>query len=83
MPEIDQRLIDVCNELDFVLICLPPKNFAHRYSELISEVLFEVFREQERNRFFVSALLDRDEARLLFGGGDMAAGGHAHHHGCL
>ena len=31
----------------------------------------------------VSALLDRDEARLLFGGGDMAAGGHAHHHGCL
>lgn len=59
LPEIDQRLIDVCNELDFVLICLPPKNFAHRYSELISEVLFEVFREQERNRFFVSALLDR------------------------
>lgn len=59
LPEIDQRLIDVCNELDFVLICLPPKNFAHRYSELISEVLFQVFREQERNRFFVSALLDR------------------------
>ena len=59
LPEVDQRLIDVCNELDFVLICLPPKNFAHRYSELISEVLFQVFQEQERNRFFVSALLDR------------------------
>lgn len=29
----------------------------------------------------VSALLDREEARLLFGGAEQAEGGHGHHHG--
>ena len=59
LPAIDQRLIDVCNELDFVLIRMPPNTYVHRYSELISEVLFSIFREQEKDRFFVSSLIDR------------------------
>lgn len=59
LPEIDQRLIDLCNELDFVLICMPYQELGLRYSELIREVLFEIFHEQEKDRLFVSTLLDR------------------------
>lgn len=59
LPEIDQRLIDVCDELGFVLISMPPGKINLRYSELLTEVLFSIFREQQRNRFFVSTILDR------------------------
>ena len=59
LPEIDQRLIDCCNELDFVLISMPKGEVGRKYSEVISEVLFEIFREQTQEHFFVSSLLDR------------------------
>lgn len=59
VPEIDQRLLDLCDELDFPLICMPPGQTNLRYSETIREVLFEVYREQQREQFFVSTLLDR------------------------
>jgi len=59
LPEIDQSLIDICNELDFPLICMPKGNLNLRYSEAIGEILFEVFRDQQRERYFVSDLLDR------------------------
>ena len=59
MPEIDQKLIDVCDELGFVLISMPPMKMDLRYSEVITEVLFSIFREQQKKRFFVSSILDR------------------------
>lgn len=59
LPEIDRKLIDVCDELGFVLISMPPKKITLRYSEVITEVLFSIFREQQKNRFFVSSILDR------------------------
>ena len=59
VPRIDQRLMDLCNELGFPLICMPRGQTALRYSEVIREVLFEVYREQQREQFFVSTLLDR------------------------
>ena len=59
VPEIDQRLMDLCNELGFPLICMPRGQSSLRYSEVIREVLFEVYREQQREQFFVSTLLDR------------------------
>lgn len=59
VPKIDQKLIDLCDQMDFVLICMPPGQTNLRYSEVIREVLFEVYREQQREQFFVSTLLDR------------------------
>lgn len=59
MPEIDPKLIDVCDELGFVLISMPPMKMDLRYSEVITEVLFSIFREQQKERFFVSSILDR------------------------
>lgn len=59
MPEVSPKLIELCDELDFVLICMPRDNVSQRYGDAISDILFAVFREQERKRFFVSTLLDR------------------------
>lgn len=59
LPQVDPQLIDVCDELDFPLICMPHGKLNLRYSEAIGEILFEVFRDQQRERYFVSDLLDR------------------------
>lgn len=59
LPQVDQKLIDICDELDFPLICMPYGKLNLRYSEAIGEILFEVFRDQQRERYFVSDLLDR------------------------
>lgn len=59
VKEIDQRLIDECDRLNFPLICMPRGHAGLRYSEVIREVLFEIYREQQREQFFVSTLLDR------------------------
>ena len=59
LPEIDQKLIDCCDELDFVLICMPKGRADRRYSEAISEVMFEIYRTHSRSHFFVSTLIDR------------------------
>jgi len=59
LPEINQALIDTCDELDFVLISMPPMRADLRYSKLLTEVLFSIFREQQRERYFVSSILDR------------------------
>ena len=59
VKKIDQRLLDECDRLDFPLICMPRGQAGLKYSEVISEVMFEVFREHQREQFFVSTLLDR------------------------
>ena len=59
MPEVDKRLMELCDELDFVLICMPVGQTNLRYSEAIREILFKIYREQEREHFFVTALLSR------------------------
>lgn len=59
LPEVDQRLIDLCNELDFPLICMPEGRINIRYSEVIGEIMFEVFRSRQKESYFVSELLQR------------------------
>lgn len=59
MPEIDQRLLDCCNELGFPLISMPYGEYERLYADVINEVLFEVFRAQQREHYFVSNILDR------------------------
>lgn len=59
VPQIDQKLIDLCDALNFVLICMPKGQITLRYSELIREIMFAVYREQQQEEFFVSTLLER------------------------
>ena len=59
MPEVSPRLIRLCDELDFPLICMPKGKLSLRYSEAIGEIMFEVFHQRQREGYFVSDLLDR------------------------
>ncbi len=59
MPSVDKRLIDLANELDFVLICMPKNRMNLRYSEAISEVMEAIFKDQNTNIYFANEILER------------------------
>lgn len=56
LPKIDQRLIDLANELDFVLIQMP-KLKTLRYGEVIANVSEYIYNDRVRNDFIVSDIL--------------------------
>ncbi|MDO4544549.1 MAG: PucR family transcriptional regulator ligand-binding domain-containing protein [Bacillota bacterium] len=58
MPRIDKRLIDLANELDFVLIQMP-KSKNLRYGEVISDVSEYIHNDRAKNDFIVSDILAR------------------------
>ena len=59
LPRIDQKLIDLADELDFALIVMPENRMDLRYSEAISEVMELIFRDQMSDQYFVSDILNR------------------------
>jgi len=59
LPKVDQRLIDLANEMDFVLICMPEKQNTLRYSDVISDVMECIFRDREKSEAMVSDILAR------------------------
>lgn len=59
MPKIDQRLIDLANELDFALICMPKNRMDLKYSEVIYEVIETIVKNKMHNPNFVSEMLER------------------------
>jgi len=59
MPKIDQRLIDCANELDFVLIQMPPNDATLRYSEAISDIMDAIFRDRESAPSLAIDVLDQ------------------------
>lgn len=59
MKKVDQRLIDVANELDFALISLPEGQMNQRYSEVICEVMELIHRDQMSSTSIVSELLEQ------------------------
>ena len=59
MPEVDPALIRLADELDFVLICMPEKEPNLRYSEVITEVMDAIIRDELNNPAFALDMLDR------------------------
>lgn len=59
MPEVDQRLIDLANELDFVLICMPENEPNLRYGEVIHEAMDAIVRDELNNPTFTIDLLEQ------------------------
>lgn len=59
LPRVDQRLIDLSDELGFVLICMPENEPGLRYSEVICEVMDAVIRDQLSSPAFSLDLLDQ------------------------
>ena len=59
LPEIDQRLIQLADQLDFPLICMPKNRIDLRYSEAIDEVMELVINDRKKQVSFVGEFLDR------------------------
>ena len=55
MPRVDEALIALANSLDFVLIVMPEKRWDLRYSEVISEVMEAIIKDQSQG---ISLLTD-------------------------
>lgn len=62
LPSVDQRLIDLADQLDFVLICMPERRQNLRYSDVISDVMEAICRERDRDGSIVSDILARMSA---------------------
>jgi len=58
MPKVDQRLIDLANELNYVLICMPENDLTLRYSEVIQEVMDAVFSDSRNSHTFAVDVLE-------------------------
>lgn len=50
LQKVDQRLIDLADQLDFVLIAMPEGQRELRYSDLISDVTEYIYRGQSPER---------------------------------
>lgn len=59
LPQVDQRLIDLANAPDFVLICMPEGQKSLRYSEVITDVMECICRDRARSTSIVSDILAR------------------------
>ena len=59
LPYVDQRLIDLANAHDFVLICMPEGQRHLRYSDLITDVTECIYRDRSENISIVSDILAR------------------------
>lgn len=59
LKKVDQRLIDLANEMDFVLIVMPEGDVTLRYGEAISDVTDLIYRDRSHNTSLVSEILER------------------------
>ena len=59
LPCVDQRLIDIANKHDFVLICMPEGQRHLRYSDLITDVTECIYQDRCTNISLVSDILAR------------------------
>ena len=59
LPRVDQRLIDIADAHDFVLICMPEGQRHLRYSDLITDVTECIYRDRSAAGSLVSDILAR------------------------
>lgn len=59
MPQVDQKLIQLANELGFVLICMPEKDHNLRYSDVITEAMSAIIHDELNNPTFAMDLLEQ------------------------
>lgn len=61
LPDLDERLIRTADLLGFPLICMPKNRFdnRYRYSEVISEIMEAIFKDQMKEKYYVKDMLER------------------------
>ena len=48
LPRVDQRLIDVADDLAFPIIVMPENSYALRYNEVSEDIMFKLFEERRK-----------------------------------
>lgn len=59
LKKIDPRLIELANEMDFVLIVMPERDVTLRYGEVICDVTEAIFRDRTQSGSIVAEILER------------------------
>lgn len=59
VPGVDQRLVELADSLDFVLVCMPENRNNLRYSEAITEVMEAILRDQTQETSFIPQILEQ------------------------
>ncbi|MBR5229067.1 MAG: PucR family transcriptional regulator ligand-binding domain-containing protein, partial [Firmicutes bacterium] len=59
MPQVDPALIKLADELDFVLIVMPENRLDLRYSEVITEVMEAIIKDQTEGISLLTDVLDQ------------------------
>lgn len=59
LPSISQKVIDLADELEFPLICMPENRKDLRYSEVIYEVMKAIIKDQKEDTYLVGEMLER------------------------
>ena len=59
LPRVDQRLIDLADQLDFALILMPENDKTLRYSEVITEVVEAIQRDRASDDYFLPDVLEQ------------------------
>jgi len=59
VKDIDPKVIQLADELDFPLIVMPPNQYNHRYSDFISEAMTLIIDAQRKETNIVSGIIDQ------------------------
>lgn len=59
LDKVDPRLLQLADELDFALICMPENRANLRYSEVISEVMEAIIRDRSAGTQYQSEVLEQ------------------------
>lgn len=59
LPKVDQRLIKVADEYNFIIILMPKNEPELTYSSVITEIMFSVFNDQIENPNFSAELVEK------------------------
>ena len=58
MPKVDERLVQLADELGFVIILMPENDASLAYANVISDVMQAIFLDQMNNPVFAVEMLD-------------------------
>lgn len=59
IPKLDQRLIDTADELGFPLIAMPIGKMGFRYSDVVTEVAEQIYKDRKQDRYFVAEMVNQ------------------------
>lgn len=58
VPALDERVINVADEIGLPLFCMPTNRMDFRYGEMINDVMDAIYRSQHEGQNFVAPMLD-------------------------